>query len=160
MKKMVFISVLFLGIALCVLAQEEKKIAAGFGVEWSMNARETSAVGFALSFDYNLPISKSAFATGFTVIGNVNFTDTVVLEFTALFRWYFLGKGYTGWFAQADAGISFISEDGNKKLPAPVSIGVRTGYRLPLVSSFFVEPYVRIGYSFLFGIGVIGGMRF
>jgi len=160
MKKMVVISVLFFGITLCAFAQEEKKMAIGFGAEMNMNARETLGAGASLGFNYNLPSSEYLLATGLTVTGSSNFTDTVVVEVTALIRWYFMNTGYSGWFAQADAGYCFVSEGSNKKLPSPISVGVRTGYRLPMGASFFVEPYARFGYSFLFGIGVAAGVRF
>jgi len=160
MKKMVLTFVLTLAVCLCVFAQEIKKIAAGLGAEVNVNSRELFAGGIAFNFDYNLPVSAAPLAVGFSVTGSYNFKDTAVAEFAALFRWYFQNKGHNGWFAQAEAGYSLISVDRGRNLPFPVLAGVRTGYRLPLGSSFYVEPYARFGYSFLLGIGVLGGVRF
>jgi len=160
MKKMFFVSILIIAACLCAFAQDEKNMAAGLGAENNMNARKMFAGGLVLSFDYNLPVSATPLAVGFAVSGSNNFNDTTVMEFAALFRWYFPGKEHQGWFAQAEAGYSLISEEGNNNLPLPVLAGLRTGYRLPLGSSFFVEPCARFGYSFFFGVGVTSGMRF
>jgi len=160
MKKAVFVSALILAVYIHVSAQEEKKMAAGLGAELNMNSREMFAGGLALSFDYNLPVSSYPSAVGFTVTCSYNFKDTNVAEFAAFFRWYLQEEGHQGWFIQAEAGYTLISEEGDGNLPLPFLAGLRTGYRLPLGASFFAEPYVRFGYSFLFGIGVIGGMRF
>jgi len=38
--------------------------------------------------------------------------------------------------------------------------GLRAGYRLPLGDMFFIEPFGRVGYPFMFGIGALAGVRF
>jgi len=160
MKKIFFMFILILAVCLCAFAQNEKKMAASLGVEWNMNTREMFAGGLVLSFDYNLPVSAAPLALGLAVSGNYNFDDTMIIEFVTFFRWYFLGKGHKGWFAQAEIGYSLIKEEGNDNLPLPISAGLRAGYRFPLGSLFFVEPFGRLGYSYLFGVGVTGGLRF
>jgi len=160
MKKAAFVSVLILAVCVNVFAQEEKKMAAGLGAELNMNSCEMFAGALALSFDYNLLISSSPSAVGFIVTGSYNLKDTRVMEFAAFFRWYFNEERHQGWFTQMEAGYSLISEEGDGHLPSPFLAGLRAGYRLPLGSSFFAEPYARFGYSFFWGLGVIGGMRF
>jgi len=112
-------------------------------------------VGAALGFDYNIARS---FAVGFSIAASSNFSGIVVIEPAALFRWYFLGKGHTGFFAQADAGAYLVLEGGDI---TPLFLGgLRGGFRLPLGSSFYIEPYGRAGYPFAFGIGFLAGLRF
>jgi len=138
--------------------QGEKQFAAGLGLEWNMNSRHNFGLGFPVSFDYNLPVDAAPFAVGITFITSINFSDATVLEPSAFFRWYFLGGGHTGFFAQADIGAYLIFEDGDFY---PLFLGgLRGGYRLPLGSMFYVEPYGRIGYPFAFGIGATAGIRF
>jgi hypothetical protein len=103
-KKSIIIITLILINSLCAFAQDEqgeKKAAVNLGLEWNMNARENFAGGAVIGFDINLPYSL---AIGLTVTYSNNFSGISVIEPAALFRWYFLGNGHTGFFAQADAG--------------------------------------------------------
>jgi len=134
--------------------RDEKKFAVGLGLEFNMNSPKRYAGGVVLGFDYNLPYFL---AVGFTAAYSNNFFGFSVMEPAALFRWYFLGKKYTGFFAQADIGASLIFERG-ALIPMFLG-GLRGGYRFPLGSSFYVEPFGRLGYPFAFGIGVIAGIR-
>jgi len=138
--------------------QGEKKMAAGAGLELNLNARDTVAMGFPFTFDYNLPINAAPFAAGANVIVSSGFAGATVLELAVVFRWYFLGSGYTGFFAQADLGAYLIFED---KETYPFFLGgLRAGYRLPFGSRFYAEPHFRLGYPFVFGVGALAGIRF
>jgi hypothetical protein len=135
----------------------QAKMALGLGPEWNMDSRDNFAGGAALCFDYNLPIALAPFAAGLNVSVSSNFSGTAVLEPAALFRWYFLGKGFSGFFAQADLGAFFLFEDGETY---PYFLGgLRAGYRFSLGKMFFVEPYGRLGYPFAFGFGAVAGMQ-
>jgi hypothetical protein len=136
------------------LYAQEKKASLGIGAEWNMNSRENFAGGAIISFDYALPHSL---ALGLNVTASSNFSGIAVIEPAALFRWYFLG-GYNGFFFQADGGAYLIFED--EELKTMFLGGLRGGFRLPLKSSFYLEPYGRIGYPFAFGIGVLTGIKF
>jgi len=160
MKKMILAFVLLLAVCVCALAQEEKKIAVGLSMEWNGNSREMLAVGFAFNFDYNLPVSPAPLAIGFAVTSSNNYTGTRVVEFAALFRWYFEEKAHNGLFLQAEAGASLIFDNSGKNVPLPVMGGLRIGYRKLHDKSFYIEPYAGIGYSFLLRGGLIVGMRF
>ena len=155
MKK-IFLSMMILTFALSAFADDEKKpIAISLGPEWNMNSRENFAAGAVLGFDYSF---GSSFAVGFNVTGSTNFDSIVVLEPAAMFRWYFLGSNNTGFFAQADAGAYLVFEDSEV---TPMFLGgLRGGFRLPLGSWFFIEPFGRVGYPFMFGLGVLAGVRF
>jgi len=155
----IFVLCLFLNITNLLCAQEDKNIAAGFGLEYNMNSRSRYAGGMLLGFDFNLPVFLAPFAAGFTTTVSHNLNGFTVTEPAGLFRWYITGKGHTGWFAQAEIGLSFIREKNGS--PGTLFMGgFRGGYRLPVENIFYIEPYTRLGYPFAFGIGVIGGIRF
>ena len=153
MKRLTLLLLLIFAVCANVFSQE-KKLAVGAGPEWNMNSRENFAAGAVLGFDYNLPRS---FAAGLTFSASSNFTGITVLEPAAMFRWYFLGTENTGFFAQADAGACLVLEDG--ETTALFLCGLRAGFRLPLGSMFYVEPFGRFGYPFMFGIGALAGIR-
>jgi len=152
--KPLFFTFLFLLLATGVFAQETKA-AIGIGPEWNMNSRDNFAAGAALAFDYALPYS---FAVGLNFTASTNFSGFSVLEPAAAVRRYFFSDGQTGLFAQADLGCYLILEDG--EITPMFAGGLRGGYRLPLASSLYIEPYGRLGYPFAFGVGAIVGYRF
>jgi len=159
-KNIIFLVLFFLVFGQIAFAQSSEAntvISAGIGPEFNMNSRENFAGGIALSLDYQLPIEAIRLSAGLTVTASYNFTDTFVLETTAMARWYFLGADHTGLFAQVDLGVHLITE-------RDVSVilfegGIRAGYRLLLGDSFYIEPYGRFGYPYFMGIGVLAGMR-
>jgi hypothetical protein len=77
-----------------------------------------------------------------------------VIEPEAFFRWYFLPPRMGKIFLQGDLGASFIFAD--SRLYQKVLGGISSGIRIPL-KKFFIEPYGRIGYPFMFGVGISGG---
>jgi len=157
MKRKIMFTFVILGLSLCVFAQDEKKFAVGLGPEFNMNSRHNFAGGAVMGFDYKLPVAIP-FAVGLTVTASTNFSGFTAIEPAALFRWYFSGKGHSGFFAQADVGTFLILED--RELIPMFTGGLRGGYRLLLGSMFYVEPHGRLGYPFAFGIGAIAGLKF
>jgi len=154
LRKAIMVSLLLLAGG-AFAAGQEQKMALGFGLEWNMNSRENFAGGAALGFGYNLP---HALAAGLTVSGSSNFGGIGVVETSALLRRYFPGREHAGFFAQADLGLSLILEDGEA---TPLFLGgLRAGYRLPVGSLWYVEPFDRLGYPYLFGVGVTAGIKF
>jgi len=136
--------------------QSDKKVAISLGVEWNLNSNDKFSGGATFGFDYNL---SHLFAVGFTTTYTNNFSGKSTIEPAALFRWYFRGKGTIGFFAQADLGACIILEEG-KDLDTKFLGGLRGGVRLAFGSLFFVEPYGRAGYPFMFSLGVLAGLRF
>ncbi|MCL2831553.1 MAG: hypothetical protein FWD78_00145 [Treponema sp.] len=129
--------------------------AMGIGPEWNMDSRYNFAMGGVFGLDINLP---NSLAFGLTITGSTNFNGIKVVEPAGLFRWYFMGNGHTGFFAQADLGAFVIFENGNI---TPMYLGgIRGGYRFSLSQVFYAEPYGRIGYPFAFGIGAMAGFKF
>ena len=133
--------------------QTGKKAAISLGAEWNMNARNTHAGGAVLAFDYSF---KNIFAVGINATASTNFSGIVVVEPAAFFRWYFVQR--IGFFLQADAGAYLLFE--NKEMTTIFLGGVRLGLRIRIGETFFLEPYGRVGYPFMFGIGLMAGVRF
>ena len=158
MKRTFLFTALVLAVALCPGFAQEPKMAIGLGPEFNMDSRENFAGGAALAFNYNLPVAAAPLTVGVTITGSYNFDGIFVGEPTALFRWYFLGGGHTGFFVQADLGAFLILEDGD--LTPMFDGGLRAGYRIALGEMFYLEPYARGGYPFVFGVGVLAGLRF
>ena len=153
-RKTIFIAVFIAITGLPVFALGESgDMGFGGGMEMNMNSSENFAGAAVLGFNYNLPLPS--FTAGITAGISLDFSTGRAIEFAPFFRWYVLG-GYSGIFAQADVGFSFITES-EENFPRFLG-GLRGGYRMPLGDKFFVEPYVRAGYPFAFGIGVIGGL--
>ena len=153
MRKLLIV-VLFLICSLYAFSEEER-MAVGLGLEWNMNSRHNFAAGAALGSYFNL---TDKYALGLSFGVSSNFYDDLVLEPAAHFRYYFLENQYGRFFRQADAGAFLLYEDGYDIYPM-VLLGLRGGLRRPLGSLFYIEPYARLGYPFVFGIGVMAGIR-
>ena len=116
-----------------------------------MNAHENFAGGSVLSIDYNFSRSLSA---GLTLTASSNFTNIMVLEPAALIRWNF----FKSFFVQADAGVFYLMDEYGEK--TMFLGGLRAGFRKSFGTLFYLEPYGRFGYPFMFGAGVMAGVRF
>ena len=127
---------------------ENYKAAIGFGVEINMNSPENFAGAALFNFDVNI---ARQFALGINVTGNTNFSGITVLEFSGMFRWYFLSLKHDGWFAQINAGYNHVDIEG-----APIALisELRGGIRIPM-GNFYIEPYGRVGYPVVWGAGVV-----
>lgn len=130
-------------------------LALGLAPEMNMNSRENFALGLCLNLDFNL---GSVFGLGLTVTVSNNFDNFTVIEPAALFRWYILGNNYSGLFIQTDLGLYLFIDEWETK---PLFLGgLRGGFRIPMGNMFYLEPYGRVGYPFLFGYGLTTGLRF
>ena len=154
MKKWILLVLFFSGIYLCAHAQE-KKMSVGLGAEWNMASRHNFSGGAALNFLYNLPGSS---ALGLSFTGSMNFNNIYVLEPTFLVRHYFSQDKHSGFFMQFDAGAFIAFEE--KGITPMIKSGLACGYRIPLGSFFYIEPYGRAGYPFAFGLGAMAGICF
>jgi hypothetical protein len=154
MKKWLLLIILISGFCLGAFAQE-KKIALGLGAEWNMDSRHDFAGGAALNLIRNLPGSS---ALGLSFKGSMNFNNIYVLEPAFLIRHYFSQDTYSGFFLQFDVGAFIALEE--KGITPMIMSGLGAGFRLPLGSSFYIEPCGRLGYPFAFGLGAMAGFRF
>ncbi|MCL2805917.1 MAG: hypothetical protein FWD26_08270 [Treponema sp.] len=130
-------------------------MAIGIGLEMNMNSPEYFAGGVSLNFDYNLPIPVFSFSAGANITFSNNFAGISLLEFSGMFRWYFLSKEHKGWFVQINLGSNYSGIEG-----APIALvsELRGGIRI-LLGNFYIEPYGRVGYPVVWGVGFIGGIR-
>ena len=133
--------------------------AIGIGPEWNMNSRKNFALGAVFGLDFYI---GSLFAAGLNSTFSANFTGFYAIEPAAMFRWYFLGrkfpdKWFGGWFFQAEGGV-FLIFDNNEFSLKPLG-GLRAGLRLPFGKMLYLEPFGRVGYPFMFGVGAAVGLR-
>ena len=143
-----------------VTRNKYNKISIAIGPEFNKNSRENFAGGAVLNFGFKV---GSYFAFGINATASYDFQNTFVIEPGAFLRWYFsswysLKRDFTGWFLQGDGGASIIIEDG-ETIPL-FKGGGRIGYSFPIGRVFFLETYLRGGYPFMFGVGVLAGVRF
>jgi hypothetical protein len=137
-----------------VAAQEANRFSLGTGIEGNMNTRQNMALGTQVSVDYGIIPNWTA-GVKFTFSHNLGKIMTLEPEFFA--RWYVLELKELPLFAQADLGTTIIFE-GAKSHPAFLG-GVTAGIRIPF-NNWYVEPYVRTGYPFIWGAGITAGYRF
>jgi len=126
---------------------------AGAGMEVNANTRNGAALGGVLIAGVEL---NHQFASGLKVTISHNLEETAALELQPFFR-YNLPFG-AGFFAQAELGVSVFFEDG-ESYPAFMG-GAAFGWRYVITKNYYVEPYVRAGYPFIWGIGLTAGMKF
>ncbi|MDR1870074.1 MAG: autotransporter outer membrane beta-barrel domain-containing protein [Treponema sp.] len=176
-RKAILFTAFFLIFSLCAFAQEEnvenglnpqgeKKPKLGavvLGLEINGFSRNMFSEGAVFGLDFNLPNSYGA--AGVTMSASYNFDGMLVLEPAVLIRFYFPFRGQTdtGFFGQADVGACIIIEEGilqDGDIILLFSMGLRAGYRFLLNKRFIIEPYARITYPSVFGIGVTAGVKF
>jgi hypothetical protein len=154
MRRFFGLSLLFVVLAGTLSAREAERFALGFGIEGNSNTRDGMAMGESLYFSYEIIKNLEA---GVTFGVNHNFQNMTVLEPAAMGRWYFFELPKNKFFAQADLGASLILEDGTL---TPLFLGGLTlGARFPL-GPWYLEPYARGGYPFIWGAGLKAGYRF
>jgi len=146
----------------------EKRLGIGLGPEANMNSGSNFGLGAAVFVDFNF---SDYWATGLAVKGSHDFSSAWVFEGGVFLRRYIpgdptQGKGkHSGFFLQTDMGVHLIIED-NVFMNEGDSLlrfmaGVRAGFRfLPGSGSFYIDPFIRAGYPFLWGAGLVGGIRF
>ncbi|MDR0455897.1 MAG: hypothetical protein LBH20_04335 [Treponema sp.] len=127
---------------------------AGLGVETNANTREGAALGGGLSFAVDL---NRQFSLGLKAAISANLDTIMTLEPAALVRYYIPFK-LSGFFAQAELGAAIFFEDG-ESYPAFLG-GLALGWRFNAGKNWYLEPSVRGGYPFVWGIGLQAGLRF
>jgi len=142
---------------ICVLSAfaNEKQTSIGIAPEFNMDSRHNFAGGIALSFNHRL---KDDVAVGLSITASTNFYAIRVLEPAFIFRRYMPENNYTGFFVQGELGAFIIFEEGD--ITPLFNVGIGGGYRFPLGSIFYIEPYARFGYPFAYAIGVSTGICF
>ena len=150
-------------------SQNDRRAGIGIGPEINMNSGTAFGVGVVVALDFNF---GNYWAAGLSAKGSHDLSSAWVAEGMAFIRCYFPGRNpwqreyHSGFFAQADAGAHYIAEDNvhmykGDTLLRPMG-GLRAGYRFLLGASryFYLEPYARGGYPFMWGAGLALGVRF
>jgi hypothetical protein len=134
--------------------QERKHFYAGVGLENSMNSLRFYALSESAGIFYDF---HENMAVGAKLGVSENFTGTMVYEPEIFFRTYLLKFGWGRIFAQWSVGESLIVEDGD--LYPMLLAGFSAGVHVPLLGFLYVEPYLRFGYPYAWGVGAMGGIR-
>ncbi|MHC6201696.1 OmpA family protein [Breznakiellaceae bacterium SP9] len=130
-----------------------------FGIELDGYTGDGVAGGPVLAAKYRIPGIESVLDAGasFGLFGDFKHYTTV--EPTLLLRWYpwastqATGGGLLpGLFAEGKLGAAAVWEDGTNKTFFEASAGV--GLQYTISSGWNIEPQLRFGYPFKFGIGV------
>ncbi|MDR2494053.1 MAG: hypothetical protein LBD24_02405 [Spirochaetaceae bacterium] len=123
----------------------------GMNVEATMNSHKNCAFGRAVNVEFSI---FDFMMNGVSLNASDDFTVTTVLEPSVFARKYF----FTTLFVQLDLGMSVGIEKNNSTVTALAGIGA--GFQCLLSNGdYFIEPYIRGGYPFIFGLGVRFGSR-
>jgi hypothetical protein len=129
----------------------QDSIFAGIGAEVNANTREGIAAAGVFSFGMDL---NHQFAAGLNLGYSNNLEKMSALEASAFFR-YYLPLNIEGLFVQALAGYVIFFEDG--ETGSTFLGGLALGWRFKLGSNFYLEPTVRGGHPFMWGVGLTAG---
>jgi len=126
----------------------------GIGADVNANTREGAAFGGTLSGGVDL---NDQFSLGLRISLSSNMDTVITLEPAAFFR-YYLPLKIEGFFVQAELGAAFFFEDG-KNYPAFLG-GLAFGWRYNIGNKWYIEPSIRGGYPFVWGVGFLTGLHF
>jgi hypothetical protein len=132
-------------------------LSAALGAEVNGNSRNSVAAAGVLSLGLDL---NRHFTVGLKTAFSHNFDKTGVLDIAGTFRYNLPPLfGISGFFVRAEIGSSIIFEDG-ASYPAFLG-GLGAGWKFfPGGRDLFLEPSVRFGYPFIWGVGFSAGWRF
>ena len=148
--KYVLVLCLLLGVAGSLFAADAY---IGFGVEANGNTLDGSAAGFGWSIGMDL---NRYFGLGMKTAISYDFDSLYNMEQSGLLRFY-LPLNKQGLFLQAEAGSSIFFEDNESHFY--FLGGVTAGWRFVIKESFYIEPYVRGGFPFIWGGGLNAGIK-
>jgi hypothetical protein len=141
------------------LLYPEENYSPGFGLGMEGNFTASQDISLGQSFSLEVRLFRYI-VNGVILTASNNFSTTAVLEPELFARWYFLTLGFPsgGFFVQGGVGISILMEK-NHSDPRLLA-GLTGGFRFPFKGGdYFLEPYVKGGYPFLFGFGLRTGCR-
>ena len=165
-KKSCFFLVIFFFISVYTVFSDEEapaKTAQDFwislGGDVSMYSYKGMSYGGSIAFGYG---SGSSIGLKISYFFNGEGIDT--LETCFLLRFYILGKNaYSGPYFQFLGGVSLFNRSGDFAIPSNVGIfsaGLGFGWRFLFADRFFIEPFIRGGYPYVFGGTISAGVRF
>ena len=150
MRFILILCLLCLGVSVGAL----EGIYAGLGTEINANSPRGPAVlgGLTLGFDLH-----RHWTAGLRAGYSPNMYVSSALEPVAFGRYYLL-PGSGGPFVQGEAGCIIIFAFDEDFIV--FSGGFATGWRFNLARNVYVEPALRLGYPYLFGVSLNAGLRF
>ena len=155
MKKTLLLFIVLIMVTHMAMAQIKGKFAVGAGFQGNINTIYGLAISGAIGMDYGL---TDVLAIGTRVALSYNFGNITTVEPEIFIRGYFKRTGIVDIFFQSDIGASLIFEDRDFY---PVILGGQMiGMRFSLDKHWWAEPFLRFGYPFAAGIGVMAGYRF
>jgi len=168
MRRKLFAAALFLILSLAAFGQEDSAQSGAFvgiGPEIKGNTRSGAAIGGSLLFGFDI---DSRFAAGQKTAFFHDMDTVSALEFQGFFRymlpWLHWPSSLSGPFLQAEAGAVVLFYE-SEAFPL-FSGGFAAGWRFLFAQennsgcNWYVEPAVRAGYPYIWGVGVTAGIRF
>ena len=169
MKKLLLLTgVLLLAFGGAVFAQDDNEFQVWKEMPWSLggsyeygtNTRESFAHGYGISLDRYL--FSPFVAAGLR--GNMHNDGVSVTATEALFtvRGYAPVTGNASLFTQLGFGAAFYSEEDRERntYTLDLTAGCRVYITRSFLRGFYVEPYIRAGFPFLFSGGIAVGHWF
>jgi TolB-like protein len=130
---------------------KSRRFSLGFGVEANLYTSEGFAVGGLVQADYAFTGKLAAGVRG-AYFNNLDGLSTI--EIAGFLRGY-TGTGSARFFAQGDIGTAYIFDTLNSA--GNFMIGASAGIRIG-AGKFWFEPYIRAGYPFMAGAGILTGL--
>jgi len=133
----------------------------GLGLETNGNGRKAIAMGGNLTVGLDL---NDQFSLGLKTVLSGDFNTVITLEPAAFFRYYLplnfpdIPFNFHDLFAQAELGTAIFFEH-KEAYPAFLG-GAGLGWHYNIGEKWYIEPAVRFGYPFIWGVSFQGGMRF
>ena len=155
-----FLFFLVLGLS-SLAAQDDRTFpwSLGAGLEVNLNTREGMAMGYGAGLDryFFYDGDRGVFRAGVKAVMHTDFDSITGMEADLYARVNILRIWRGDIFTQLSWGVATFREDA---LTANTMLmDFTAGYRFTLVRGFYLEPYVRTGFPFLFGGGITAGHR-
>ena len=148
-KRFCIIFTFFMAQSLCALSGAFF----GIGAEVNANTREGAALAGGVSLGVEL---NRYFSLGLNTSFSSNLDTIHALEPSALFR-YYPPLNQPSLFVQGELGTAVFFENG-KVFPAFLG-AIGAGWHFKL-DRWYIEPILRFGYPFIWGLGLSVGIRF
>ena len=137
------------------------KSSLGFILEGNKNCISGIAPAGGISFDYSAS-RKVSLGAEVLVSYDASVKDNTIysVEPLAFLRGYLVsptGEPSAGLFVEGQGGAEIVLL--NDEIKTSVSAGAALGFRM-VYGSFYLEPYLRGGYPYMFGAGLGAGFRF
>ncbi len=130
-------------------------------IEINKNSISYFAPAVGISFDYSINRCISLGIKALVSYDVLYEENTIMaIEPLCFLRWYVVsptGEPSAGLFAECQCAPEILFVNSNVKTSADV--GVSLGFRIAFYN-FYIEPFLRGGYPYLFGAGINTGFRF